>query len=218
MADLQIRVGNDLAFTARWEDAAPLTREALRAWLPIRSRLIHCRWSGESAWRSNRGFEPPMGEPYRTDLPGEPEIIARLSMVQATERRTVLGEGAAQVHTVEHVLGAVRGLGVDDVAIALDGPEPPAGDGSFRPFVEALRAAGIVERPGEPVRYRVAAPFTVTEGESTYVISPARELRLTVTIDFPHPLIGSQAGTGVARSMPTSPPSHPPSAAAAMTP
>jgi UDP-3-O-[3-hydroxymyristoyl] N-acetylglucosamine deacetylase/3-hydroxyacyl-[acyl-carrier-protein] dehydratase len=131
----------------------------------------------------------------RTDLPGAPEIMARLSTVQATERRTVLGEGDAQVHTVEHVLGAVRGLGVDDVAIALDGPEPPAGDGSFRPFVEALRAAGIVERPGEPVLYRVAAPFTVTAGESTYVISPARELRLTVTIDFPHPLIGSQAGS-----------------------
>ena len=131
----------------------------------------------------------------RTDLPGAPEIPARLSAVQATERRTVLGDGAAEVHTVEHVLAAVHGLGIEDVVIALDGPEPPAGDGSFRPFVEALQAAGPVERAGEPVRYRVSAPFTVTEGESTYVISPARGCRLTVTIDFPHPLIGSQAGS-----------------------
>ena len=49
MADLTIRVG-DLHFTARWEDAAPLTREAMRAWLPIRSQLIHCKWSGEGTW------------------------------------------------------------------------------------------------------------------------------------------------------------------------
>ncbi|HJS47513.1 MAG TPA: bifunctional UDP-3-O-[3-hydroxymyristoyl] N-acetylglucosamine deacetylase/3-hydroxyacyl-ACP dehydratase [Gemmatimonadales bacterium] len=146
-------------------------------------------------------FEPaPAGRGIvfrRTDLPGAPEIPARLSAVQATDRRTVLGEGAAEVHTVEHVLAAVRGLGVEDVSVALDGPEPPAGDGSFRPFVEALRSAGVVERPGEPVRYRVAAPFTVTEGESTYVISPDRACRLTVAIDFPHPLIGSQAGSWV---------------------
>jgi UDP-3-O-[3-hydroxymyristoyl] N-acetylglucosamine deacetylase/3-hydroxyacyl-[acyl-carrier-protein] dehydratase len=131
----------------------------------------------------------------RTDLPGAPEIPARLSAVRATDRRTVLGDGAAEVHTVEHVLAAIHGLGVEDVVVALDGPEPPAGDGSFRPFVEALRAAGPVEQAGEPVRYRVSAPFTVTEGESTYVISPARGCRLTVTIDFPHPLIGSQAGS-----------------------
>lgn len=49
MADLSIRVG-DLHFTARWEPAAPRTVEAVRAWLPIRARLIHCRWSGESTW------------------------------------------------------------------------------------------------------------------------------------------------------------------------
>jgi UDP-3-O-[3-hydroxymyristoyl] N-acetylglucosamine deacetylase/3-hydroxyacyl-[acyl-carrier-protein] dehydratase len=144
-------------------------------------------------------FEPaPAGRGIvfrRTDLPGAPEIPARLSAVQATDRRTVLGDGAAEVHTVEHVLAAIHGLGIEDVVVALDGPEPPAGDGSFRPFVEALRAAGPVERAGEPVRYRVSAPFTVTEGESTYVISPARGCRLTVTIDFPHPLIGSQAGS-----------------------
>ncbi len=144
-------------------------------------------------------FEPaPAGRGIvfrRTDLPGAPEIPARLSAVQATDRRTVLGDGTAEVHTVEHVLAALHGLGIDDVVVGLDGPEPPAGDGSFRPFVEALRAAGPVERTGEPVRYRVAAPFTVTEGESTYVISPARGCRLTVTIEFPHPLIGSQAGS-----------------------
>ena len=69
MADLQIRVGDDLYFTARWEEAAPLTRDALRAWLPIRSKLIHCRWSGESTWipfgetRPDVGYENPTAHP-----------------------------------------------------------------------------------------------------------------------------------------------------------
>jgi hypothetical protein len=50
MADLSITVGGDLHFSARWESAAPATVEAIRRWLPIRSQLIHCRWSGESTW------------------------------------------------------------------------------------------------------------------------------------------------------------------------
>jgi UDP-3-O-[3-hydroxymyristoyl] N-acetylglucosamine deacetylase/3-hydroxyacyl-[acyl-carrier-protein] dehydratase len=115
--------------------------------------------------------------------------------VASTERRTVLAEGEAQVHTVEHVLAALHGLGIDDVVVELDGPEPPAGDGSFTPFTEALRAAGPVETPGDPVRYRVMTPFQVTEGDAPYVVAPGKVCRLTVSIDFPHPIIGAQAGS-----------------------
>jgi UDP-3-O-[3-hydroxymyristoyl] N-acetylglucosamine deacetylase/3-hydroxyacyl-[acyl-carrier-protein] dehydratase len=131
----------------------------------------------------------------RTDLPGTPEIAARLEEVEATDRRTVLGQGAQAVHTVEHVLAAVGALGLDDLYIDLDGPEPPALDGSFRPWLEALQGAGERLQEGDPVIYRVLAPFTVTEGASSYVVSPAGIGRVTVAIDFPHPLIGSQAGS-----------------------
>ncbi|MGH2456669.1 MAG: DUF3830 family protein [Candidatus Limnocylindria bacterium] len=74
MADLRIRVGDDLHFSAVWEVDAPRTREALRAWLPIRSKLIHCRWSGESTWipfgeqRPNLGYENHTSHPAPGDL------------------------------------------------------------------------------------------------------------------------------------------------------
>ena len=81
----------------------------------------------------------------RSDLPAAEEIPATLPNVEATERRTALGAAPATIHTVEHVLAAVSALQLDDVAITLDGPEPPIADGSFRPFLEALTAAGVEE-------------------------------------------------------------------------
>jgi UDP-3-O-acyl N-acetylglucosamine deacetylase len=131
----------------------------------------------------------------RTDLPGQPAIPARLNEVQSTERRTVLGDGETVVQTVEHVLAAAAALQIDDLTIELNGPEPPIGDGSFSPYLNAMRDAGILEQPGEPVLYRVTAPFDLVEGDSSYVVAPARDLRLTTTIEWSHPLIGRQTGS-----------------------
>jgi UDP-3-O-[3-hydroxymyristoyl] N-acetylglucosamine deacetylase/3-hydroxyacyl-[acyl-carrier-protein] dehydratase len=107
----------------------------------------------------------------------------------------VLGNGEAAVQTVEHLLAAAAALELDDLTIELDGPEPPIGDGSFSPYLEALEAAGIVEQPGDPVVYRVAAPFQLAEADSSYVVAPAKSLRLTTTIEWRHPLIGRQSGS-----------------------
>lgn len=131
----------------------------------------------------------------RVDLPDAPTILARLSEVQSTERRTVLGSGEVAVQTVEHLLAAAAALELDDLIIELDGPEPPIGDGSFSPYLEALEAAGVVERPGNPVVYRVLAPFQLSEADSSYVVAPAKSLRLTTTIEWRHPLIGRQSGS-----------------------
>ena len=131
----------------------------------------------------------------RTDRPGAPTIPARLSEVRSTERRTALGEGEATVQTVEHLLAAAAALNLDDLSVELDGPEPPIGDGSFEPYLAAMRGAGVVEQAGEPVVYRVTAPFHLTEGDSAYVVAPAPALRLTTTIEWPHPLIGRQSGS-----------------------
>ncbi|HEU5040869.1 MAG TPA: UDP-3-O-acyl-N-acetylglucosamine deacetylase [Gemmatimonadales bacterium] len=131
----------------------------------------------------------------RVDAPGLPAIPARLSQVRATDRRTALGEGDAAVDTVEHLLAAAAALELDDLTVELDGPEPPIGDGSFAPFLEALQRAGVVEQPGEPVRYRVTAPFHLSEGDATYVVAPAPALRLTTTVEWSHPLIGRQSGS-----------------------
>ena len=131
----------------------------------------------------------------RIDLPGSPVIPARLSEVQSTERRTVLGQGETVVQTVEHLLAATAALQIDDLTIDLDGPEPPIGDGSFAPYLTALEQAGIVEQPGDPVVYRVTSASEITEADSSYLLAPAKALRLTTTIEWAHPLIGRQTGS-----------------------
>jgi UDP-3-O-[3-hydroxymyristoyl] N-acetylglucosamine deacetylase/3-hydroxyacyl-[acyl-carrier-protein] dehydratase len=128
----------------------------------------------------------------RTDLPGAPSIPALAEHAVLTERRTQLGEDPISVHTVEHVLAAVSGTGIDDLEITLDAPEPPIMDGSAAPFVDALQSAGINEHGGE-VRYLcVRRSLRITDGESVYEAHPASELELDVSIDFPHPVIGRQ--------------------------
>ena len=134
-----------------------LAREAL-----VRGIGLH---SGREALARCLAAEPGQGIVFRrVDLPGAPPIPARLSNVRSTDRRTVLGEGDGSVETVEHLLAAAAALQIDDLTIELDGPEPPIGDGSFAPYVEAMQAAGTVEQPGDPVIYRVLAPFHLSGG------------------------------------------------------
>ena len=131
----------------------------------------------------------------RVDLEGAPEIPARLTSVSGVERRTTLAANGAEVHTVEHLLAALAACEVDDAVVEISGPEPPILDGSFLPFVEAVRQAGPTEHGGEVVRYTVTEPFTVREGEAAYLVGPADGLRISATIEFPHPLIGRQSGS-----------------------
>jgi UDP-3-O-[3-hydroxymyristoyl] N-acetylglucosamine deacetylase/3-hydroxyacyl-[acyl-carrier-protein] dehydratase len=130
----------------------------------------------------------------RLDQPGQPTIPARHDHVAATERRTVLAVGEANVSTVEHVLAAAAAHGLDDLVVELDGPEPPNGDGSAKLFFEALAEAGIAPQEGTPTEVRLTAPLAVREGDARYVVAPSDALRLTVTIEWPHPLIGRQSG------------------------
>jgi UDP-3-O-[3-hydroxymyristoyl] N-acetylglucosamine deacetylase / 3-hydroxyacyl-[acyl-carrier-protein] dehydratase len=131
----------------------------------------------------------------RTDLPGAPAVRARVSEVEATERRTAIGHGETTIHTVEHLLAAVGAAALDDLEIRISGPEPPILDGSFAPYQALLAEAGVAEQEGEPAVYAVAAPFTVREGDASYVVAPHDGLRLTTTIEWDHPLIGRQTGS-----------------------
>lgn len=130
----------------------------------------------------------------RTDLPGRPRIRAALDQVQATERRTAIGQPPATIHTVEHLLAAVHALEVDDAEIELDGPEPPILDGSFAPFIEGLSAAGAVETEGLRPQWRIMEPLRVTVGDAAYRVEPADRLTLEVTLIWEHPAIGRQSG------------------------
>ena len=109
-------------------------------------------------------------------------------------RHTSLGTGERVIRTVEHLLAAVAALQIDDLVVEVDGPEPPAGDGSAAPYFDALRDAGIAPASGTPTRYAVRAPFALREGAATYLVGPGKGLSLTVTIKWPHPLIGRQSG------------------------
>ena len=129
----------------------------------------------------------------RTDCPGSPPIRAHVSEVSASERRTQLGKGAHAVHTVEHVLAAVTGMGIDDVTIDMDGPEPPILDGSAAPFFTALADAGLAAIEGEPEFLELSEPVRIIDGASVYEAYPSEKLELDVTIEFPHPLIGKQS-------------------------
>ncbi len=131
----------------------------------------------------------------RMDLTGTPTIRALADHAVLTERRTQLGRDPISVHTVEHVLAAIGGCGIDDLQIDLDAAEPPIMDGSAAPFVDALLSAGIVEQPGKPDVLTLRRPIRVIDGESIYEAVPAAEFELNVTIDFPHPTIGLQRGT-----------------------
>jgi hypothetical protein len=84
VADLRISVG-DLNFTARWEANAPRTREALRAWLPIRSQLIHCRWSGESTWIPFGDTRPDVGYENATSHPAPGDILIYVGEISECE-------------------------------------------------------------------------------------------------------------------------------------
>ena len=74
----------------------------------------------------------------RIDLPDQPFISADADKVQTVERATTLAEGSVKVHTIEHVLSALTGMGIDNAIIEMDANEPPIGDGSARPLVELI--------------------------------------------------------------------------------
>ncbi len=130
----------------------------------------------------------------RVDVAGNPETRAHVSVAVAAERRTQLGSGAAALHTVEHVLAAVAGLGIDDVIIEMDAAEPPIMDGSAEPFRAALADAGVKEHGGTAEVLRLTESVRVVDGDSVYVAHPADAFELEVRIDFAHPMIGVQEG------------------------
>ena len=130
----------------------------------------------------------------RTDLANTPTIRAHVDTAVLTDRRTQLGEDPVSVHTVEHVLAAVGALEIDDLVIEMSGPEPPIVDGSARPFLEALREAGIAPQSGSVQYLELREPVRFADGDAEYEAFPADALDLDVTIEFPHKQIGRQHG------------------------
>jgi UDP-3-O-[3-hydroxymyristoyl] N-acetylglucosamine deacetylase/3-hydroxyacyl-[acyl-carrier-protein] dehydratase len=118
----------------------------------------------------------------RVDLPDEPTLAAEIQNVRRTERATSLGEGSVKIHTVEHVLAALRGCGIDNAVIELDANEPPIGDGSAGFFVDLIQKAGVVEQEKPAAFYELREPVWVEGPEGAHVAAwPSQQLRISCT-------------------------------------
>src|SRR6201994_5112281 len=125
---------------------------------------------------------------------GDREVQATVDSVIATEFQTVLGDAEGPlVSTAEHVLAALRGMGVDNATIEVDGPEVPIMDGSAAPFVTAIEQAGIVTQSAARRFIQVLKPVQVVIGDSFGELRPlASGFRAEVEINFANPVIGRQ--------------------------
>ena len=128
----------------------------------------------------------------RVDLPGRPAISAKAQFVTATSYATTLSGEAFSVSTVEHCLSALAAFRIDNLFIELEGLEIPIGDGSARVFLEALLSAGMVEQ-SQPRKYAyIDQTIHYGDDEKYAYVTPYNGLRVTCTIEFPHPKIGRQ--------------------------
>ncbi len=111
-------------------------------------------------------------------------IAARIDNLSKRARRTALRNGTVAIETVEHCLAAVRGLGIDNLDIELDGAEVPAADGSALPFVEVLREAGIEPLAGEREVVQIVEPIRVSDGDAELVAWPGEPDRLDIIYEL----------------------------------
>ncbi len=128
----------------------------------------------------------------RVDLPGKPTIPLKAEYVSNTALATTLSLNGAKVSTVEHLLAAISGMGVDNLRLELDGPEVPIMDGSAAPFAELINQVGLrVQDEGRQFLV-IRKPVTVRDGDKYASFTPGKHFRIECTIDFRHPLISDQ--------------------------
>ena len=130
----------------------------------------------------------------RIDLPNQPIIKADCDLVTDTSRGTTLQMGDAKISTVEHILAALVGLGVDNVLIQVNGPEVPIIDGSSAPFIEKIEKAGVLEQDAAKAWYSIDENIFHYDDEKRVemVALPALDYQITTLIDFNSPVLGTQ--------------------------
>jgi UDP-3-O-[3-hydroxymyristoyl] N-acetylglucosamine deacetylase / 3-hydroxyacyl-[acyl-carrier-protein] dehydratase len=130
----------------------------------------------------------------RIDLPNQPIIKADCDLVTDTSRGTTLQMGEAKISTVEHILAALVGLGVDNVLIQVNGPEVPIIDGSSAPFIEKIEKAGVLEQDAAKAWYSIDENIFHYDDEKRVemVALPALDYQITTLIDFNSPVLGTQ--------------------------
>jgi UDP-3-O-[3-hydroxymyristoyl] N-acetylglucosamine deacetylase len=122
----------------------------------------------------------------------QPVVEARFENVSDTTLATTIGSNGCKVSTIEHLMAAFFGLGIDNAVVELEGPEVPIMDGSTAPFVFLIKSGGIREQKKPKKFIVIQKAFQVKDGNRSVAIHPSPELRITYTIDFKHPLLRNQ--------------------------
>lgn len=130
----------------------------------------------------------------REDLPGCPQVEARAEKVTSTLRATTIEDNGVKLFTIEHLLSALHGAGIDNIRVSIDAEEPPVADGSSREFFQLIQKAGIRELAAERHELVVDRLYRVEDGEKFLLALPYDGFRISFTSINPHPLIGIQYG------------------------
>ncbi len=149
--------------------------------------------SGEKVTLTIKPAPPDSGIKFiRKDLPGRQLIKAHYDNVIDTTLCTTIGNNGNRVSTIEHLMAAFFGCGIDNATVELDGPEVPIMDGSSAPFIFLLKSVGITEQRKPKQFIVIKKPFSIHEGSRSITVKPSKELKISFTVDFNHPLISEQ--------------------------
>ena len=148
--------------------------------------------SGEKVYLTLRPAPVDAGIVFRrVDLDPVVEIPARADLVTETMLCTGLSRDAGKVMTVEHLMSALAGLGIDNAYVDLSAPEVPIMDGSAGPFVFLLQSAGIAEQQAPKRFIRIREPVEVRDGDKVARFQPHDGFRIGFTVEFSHPAIAA---------------------------
>lgn len=152
--------------------------------------------TGEKVYLSLRPAAPNTGIVFRrVDLPEPVDIAATPQNVGDTTLSTTLIRGDVKVSTVEHLLSALAGLGIDNAYVDVSAPEVPIMDGSAGPFVFLIQSAGVEEQNAPKRFIRIRKPIRVEEGDKWASFTPYDGFKVTFTIDFDHPAFNDDVQT-----------------------
>jgi UDP-3-O-[3-hydroxymyristoyl] N-acetylglucosamine deacetylase len=137
--------------------------------------------------------DPDTGYRFRrTDIPGHPEVEASVHNIRDTLLATSLGFNGATIKTVEHLLSAMAGCGIDNAAIEVSGDEIPIMDGSAAPFVRGIEIVGLVDQEVPKKMLRILKKIETSENGASASLVPSETFQVSFTIDFKHPVVGNQ--------------------------
>ncbi len=128
----------------------------------------------------------------RTDLPNRPAVKASLKHVVGLTRGTTIESQGVKIYTVEHVLAALMGLGIENLIIEMDANEPPVGDGSSLPFVEMIQGAGIEDLAAPKQYYRLLKPVYYEEKDVTLVAIPYDGFKISFSLSYKETMLKDQ--------------------------